>query len=92
MRLALEEADLSSPAGRDLALDEVVPVLAAMRESISRNELARLVADRLDADPELVMRRVLGGEAQRRPGAGARAALRSPTGWAGGRAGCAARR
>jgi DNA primase len=67
VRLALEEADLSSPAGRDLALDEVVPVLAAMRESISRNELARLVADQLDADPELVMRRVLGGEAQRRP-------------------------
>ena len=50
MRLALDEADLSSPAGRDRALDEVVPVLAAMRESISRNELARLVGDRLDAD------------------------------------------
>ena len=36
-------------------------MLAAMRESISRDELARLVADRLDADPELVMRRVAGG-------------------------------
>jgi DNA primase len=58
VRLALDEADLSSPAGRDRALDEVVPVLAAMRESISRSELARLVADRLDADPGLVMRRV----------------------------------
>jgi len=37
-----------------------VPVLAAMGESISRDELARLVADRLDADPGLVMRRVAG--------------------------------
>ncbi len=60
VRLALDEADLSSPAGRDRALDEVVPVLAAMPESISRNELARLVGDRLDADPGLVMRRVTG--------------------------------
>jgi DNA primase len=75
VRLALDEADLSSPAGRDRALDEVVPVLAAMRESISRNELARLVADRLDADPELVMRRV-GGEAKRGPAPGAGVATR----------------
>jgi DNA primase len=58
--LALDEADLATPAGRDRALDEVVPVLAAMRESISRSELARVVADRLDADPGLVMRRVAG--------------------------------
>ena len=43
-----------SPAGRDRALDEVVPVLAAMRESISRDELMREVGDRLDADPGLV--------------------------------------
>ena len=47
--------------GRDRALDEVVPVLAAMGESISRDELARVVADRLDADPALVMRRVQRG-------------------------------
>jgi DNA primase len=64
VRVALDEADLSSPAGRDRALDEVVPVLAAMGESISRDELARVVADRLNADPGLVMRRVLGGERQ----------------------------
>ncbi len=73
VRLALDEADLSSPAGRDRALDEVVPVLAAMRESISRNELARLVADRLDADPGLVMRRVA-GEPERGAAPGARVA------------------
>jgi DNA primase len=53
-------ADLSSPAGRDRALDEVVPVLAAMGESISRDELVRRVASRLDADPGLVTRRVEG--------------------------------
>ncbi len=69
VRLALDEADLSSPAGRDRALDEVVPVLVAMRESITRDELARLVANRLDADPGLVMRRTAegGGEARRFP-------------------------
>ena len=61
VRVALDEADLSSPAGRDRALDEVVPVLVAMGESISRDELARVVADRLDADPGLVMRRVAAG-------------------------------
>jgi DNA primase len=55
---ALAAADMSSPAGRDRALDEVVPVLAAMEESISRDELVRRVADRLDADPGLVARRV----------------------------------
>ena len=89
VRLALDEADLSSPAGRDRALDEVVPVLAAMRESISRDELARLVADRLDADPGLVMRRVSGG-GPARPGARGRRAAEARWGWAGGRAGCAA--
>jgi len=58
VRVALDEADLSSPAGRDRALDEVVPVLGAMGESISRDELSRVVADRLNADPGLVMRRL----------------------------------
>ncbi len=61
VRWVLDEADTSSPEGRDRALDEVVPVLAAMGESISRDELARVIADRLDADPGLVMRRVQGG-------------------------------
>ena len=67
VRVALDEADLSSPIGRDRALDEVVPVLAAMGESISRDELARVVADRLDADPGLVMRRVASGGATAAP-------------------------
>jgi DNA primase len=66
VRVALDEADLSSAAGRDRALDEVVPVLAAMGESISRDELARVVANRLNADPGLVMRRLAmsGGPSQ----------------------------
>jgi DNA primase len=74
IRWALEEADLSSPAGRDRTLDEVVPVLAGMGESISRDELTRVVADRLDADPALVMRRVARG------GGAARATEQRPVG------------
>jgi DNA primase len=60
VKWTLDDADLSSPSGRDRALDEVAPVLGTMGESISRDELARLVADRLDADPALVTRRVRG--------------------------------
>jgi DNA primase len=61
VRKVLDEADLSSPAGRDRALDEVVPVLAGMGETITRDELEAAVAKRLDADLELVRRRVRGG-------------------------------
>jgi DNA primase len=72
---ALSSADMSSPSGRDRTLDEVVPVLAAMGESISRDELVRRVADRLDADPGLVLRRVergpRAGDRQEAPAAGA---------------------
>jgi DNA primase len=64
VRSILEGADLATPAGRDRALDESLPVLAGMGETISRDELAREVADRLDADPGLVMRR-LAGEGRR---------------------------
>jgi DNA primase len=66
VRTLLDEADLSSPAGRDRALDEVVPVLAGMGDSITREELVREVGGRLDADPALVSRRLAG--AQRRAG------------------------
>jgi DNA primase len=74
VRVALDEADLSSPGGRDRALDEVVPVLAAMGESISRDELARVVADRLNADPGLVMRRLAASDGLERTPAPGRAA------------------
>ncbi|HEX2127856.1 MAG TPA: DNA primase, partial [Solirubrobacterales bacterium] len=60
VRTLLEDADLGSPGGRDRALDEVVDVIAAMPDSITREELMREVADRLDADPGLVARRVRG--------------------------------
>jgi DNA primase len=63
VKSALDYADLDTPAGRDRALDEIAPVLAAMGESISRDELTRLVADHLDADPGLVARRVRDGSA-----------------------------
>jgi DNA primase len=62
VRSVLDEADLTSPAGRDRALDEVVPVLAGMGETITRDELEREVAGRLEADLELVRRRVKGGK------------------------------
>jgi DNA primase len=74
VRTLLDEADLSSPAGRDLALDEVVPVLAAMPESISRDELERDVVDRLDTDAGLVARRMAAGGG---PAAGAPAPKRA---------------
>jgi DNA primase len=57
VRRLLDGADLRSPPGRDRALDEVVPVLAGMPDSITREELVREIADRLDADPALVARR-----------------------------------
>ena len=60
VRMLLGDGDLSSPAGRDRALDEVVPVLSAMPESITREELEREVASKLEADPGLVRRRVAG--------------------------------
>ena len=63
VRMLLDDADLTSPAGRDRALDEAVEVIVAMPDSITREELMREVADRLDADPGLVGRRI--GEAGR---------------------------
>lgn len=60
-RAILEDADLTTPMGRDRALDEVVPVLVAMGETITRQEMVREVADRLDADPDLVAGRMRRG-------------------------------
>jgi len=60
-RAILDDADLATPAGRDRALDEIVPVLAAMGETITRQEMLREVADRLDTDSELIASRLKGG-------------------------------
>ncbi len=57
-RTLLDDGDLMSPSGRDRALDEVVEVIAAMADSITREELMREVGERLDADPGLVARRI----------------------------------
>lgn len=77
VRLVLDGTDVSSPVARDRALAEVAPVLAGMGETVSRDDLVRKVAERLDLEPAMVMGRVVaatpatGGseeqEAARRP-------------------------
>ncbi len=59
VRLVLERTDTSSPVERDRALGEVAPVLAAMGETVSRDELVRKVAEKLDLEPAMVMGRVV---------------------------------
>ena len=54
----LERTDVGSPSERDLALGEVAPILGAMGESASRDDLIRQVAERLDLEPAMVMGRV----------------------------------
>ncbi len=63
----LDDADLATPDGRDRALDEVVPVLKAMPDSITRDELVRDVGERLGADPGLVARRLAAAPRTPRP-------------------------
>ncbi len=57
--LVLDRTDAASPAARDQALDEVAPVLAAMGEGASREDLVRRVAERLDFEPAMVMGRLV---------------------------------
>ncbi|HEU5252437.1 MAG TPA: DNA primase [Solirubrobacterales bacterium] len=57
--LVLERTDVGSPVERDRALAEVAPVLAAMGETASRDDLVRRVAERLDLDPAMVMGRIV---------------------------------
>lgn len=66
VRAILGDADLSTPAGRDRALDEVAPVLKAMGETITRQELISEVADRLETDPGMVARRLAAAPMPRR--------------------------
>jgi DNA primase len=55
VRRVLAGADLSSAAGRDRALAAARPLIAAAEErSATRDELVRLVADRLDVPPSYV--------------------------------------
>jgi DNA primase len=57
--LVIDRTDVASPLARDRALDEVAPVLAAMGETASRDDLVRQVAERLDLEPAMVMGRVV---------------------------------
>ena len=57
--LVLDGTDVASPVERDRALEEVAPVLAAMGETASRDDLVRQVAERLDLEPAMVMGRVV---------------------------------
>ncbi len=72
--LVLAGTDVSSPAARDRALEEVAPVLAGMGESASRDELVRRVAERLDLEPAMVMGRVVAAT----PASGGLEASRAP--------------
>jgi DNA primase len=57
--LVLDGTDVASPTERDRALTEVAPILAAMGETASRDDLVRQVAERLDLEPAMVMGRVV---------------------------------
>ncbi len=72
--LVLDRTDVASPAERDRALTEVAPILAAMGETASRDDLVRQVAERLDLEPAMVMGRLVAarpasGGSEQAPGA-----------------------
>ncbi len=52
---ALEGADIGSVSGREQALDEAAAVLAELPSGVLREDLVRLVADRVAVPAELVM-------------------------------------
>ena len=76
VRRALANADLATARGRDAALGEVRPLIAALPErTATRDELVRYVADRLDVPPGYV---TSGREAGPRSAAVARPAASRP--------------
>jgi DNA primase len=81
--LVLDRTDTASPAERDQALGEVAPILAAMGETASRDDLVRQVAERLDLEPAMVMGRLvaarpLSGGPEQAPERGGRAPAPQP--------------
>jgi DNA primase len=75
--LVLDRTDVASPVARDQALGEVAPILGAMGESASRDDLVRQVAERLDLEPALVMGRLVAA----RPASGGGGEIKlAPTG------------
>jgi len=74
-RRVLAEADLATPHGRDRALDELRPILAAVRRPATRDHLLRYAADRLDVPAPSLVSELEGA----RPAAAARPAAPQPT-------------
>ena len=68
---ALERGETRSPEGQDRVLDDVRPVIAPLPASKLRDDLVRLVANRLDMTPDLV-NATLAGDRAGRPSAGGR--------------------
>jgi len=64
---ALAGGDLGSAEGRDRVLDEVRPVLGGLPPSLLREELVRLVADRLDLPASLAGTLLAAGPGAPRP-------------------------
>jgi DNA primase len=58
VRAILDDADLSSPVGRDRALEEVAPVLASMGNTAEQAELRRQAESVLGLDSALVSERI----------------------------------
>jgi DNA primase len=58
---ALTTGDLASAEGKDRVLGELRPVLAPLAPSVLREELLRLIADRLDVPADTVARLLTGG-------------------------------
>jgi DNA primase len=54
IRRVLADSDLGSPRGRDMAFEQVRPLLAGVDSPATRDHLVRYVADKLDLSPEVV--------------------------------------
>jgi DNA primase len=77
VRRALEQADLSSAAGREKALEAVIPVISSV-PAISREELIAIAADRLGVHPRDIQAQLGSAPAARPGGAPATAAASRP--------------
>ena len=62
-RRVMAEADLSTPHGRDRALEAVRPILTGVRRPATRNELVSYVSDRLDVPASNVVTELAEGAA-----------------------------
>ena len=78
-RRVLAEADLSSPHGRDRALDALRPILAGVRRPATRDELVSYVSDRLDVPASYVVTELAEPAAPVAVGARSRSPAARPT-------------